>query len=74
MPFGEARGRLKCSKRIIGIVAFVHTGITLKPSNALCVTLEKVTIPVLNSFFTKKSFFNFLSVVCTWMGSLKSFF
>lgn len=44
MPFGEARGRLKCSKRIIGIAAFVHTGITLKLSNAQCATLEKVLV------------------------------
>lgn len=42
MPFGEARGHPKFSKKIIGIAAFVHTEITLKLLNAQCATLEKV--------------------------------
>lgn len=42
MPFGEPRGRPKCWRKIIGIVAFVPTEITQKPSNVPCVMSEKV--------------------------------
>lgn len=42
MPFGEPRGRPKCLKKIIGIAAFVHTGIMRRRSSVLCVMSEKV--------------------------------
>lgn len=53
MPFGEARGHPKFSKKIIGIAAFVHTEITLKLLNAQCATLEKVIISLFYTHFTK---------------------
>lgn len=42
MPLGEPRGRLKCSKKTIGIAAFVRTETMRKPSNVRCVMLGKV--------------------------------
>lgn len=42
MLFGEPKGPPKCLKKTTGIAAFVHIGITRKPSSAPCATSEKV--------------------------------
>lgn len=46
MPFAEPKGRQKCSKKITGIAAFVHTEITRKRSNVRCAMSEKVIQPL----------------------------
>lgn len=55
MPLGEPKGRPKCSRKTIGIVAFVHTGITQRPLNVPCAMSEKVNTSVL--FILKLFFF-----------------
>lgn len=70
MPFGEAKGRPKCLKKIIGIVVFVPTEIMQRPSNVPCVMSEKVfSISLTTNYLTVKTHnleeFEFLSLWAT---------